>query len=254
MLTLFKTCYYHYQVHAWLNINMKLYKQLIALIVCSPFLLSCGNTDTGAKRIVLGTSNIVYIPNILQFSLPFVVQVTRDSEHPAPGAVVAITIKPVRYFKGVFSPFDSDGDGAADLWSLGLGYTASCAAEDSNNNSVLDSGEDINNNGRLEPTYPVTVDSDPSLTPTVTLGTGTIITNQDGFGYFVVTYPQSEGRWTRIEVTATAQVTGTEENEVYTLTLPGLAADLVYVPTNPVYPPGGTTSRYGSSAVCTDDL
>lgn len=219
----------------------------LALIIGSTLLISCGE-DSGPKRIVLGTGNDMYVPNDQQYSLPFVVQVTRADEHPAAGAAVEITIKPVRYFKGSFDPADSDGDLVDDAWLLG--YTAACDAEDANNDGVLNAGEDINGNGRLEPTYPGTVDSHPELTPTVTPGTGRIVTNEDGFGYFVVTYPQSEAVWTRIEITATAQVTGTEENEVYTITLPLVGDDLVY----PISPPGGATSRYGSSAVCTDDL
>lgn len=230
---------------------MKISLRLFTLIIISFLIVSCGE-DGGTKRIVLGTSNKLYTPNILQYSLPFVVQVTKDDEHPAPGSVVDITIRPVRYFKGGYTPIDSDGDLVDDLWSLG--YAASCAAEDADNNSVLNTGEDINGNGRLEPTYPGTVDSHPELLPTVNPGTGRITTNADGFGYFVVTYPQSEASWTRIEITATAQVTGTEENEVYTFTLPVLAEELVYDPTNPVSPPGGSTSRYGTSAVCTDAL
>ncbi|MBI3188167.1 MAG: hypothetical protein HYZ31_09945 [Gammaproteobacteria bacterium] len=220
--------------------------RITALLICST-LLSCGSED-GAKRIVLGTGNDVYAPNELQYSLPFVVQVTRDGELPAPGATVKITIKPLRYFKGGYLAVDSDADGTDDAWSLS--YSASCVAEDVNNNGVRDPGEDINGNVRLDPTYPGTVGAHLSLAPTVTPGTGTIVTDDSGFGYFVVTYPKSESMWTNIQLTATAQVTGTEENEIISFTLPVAIDDLAY----PVSPPGGSTSRYGTSAICTDDL
>jgi hypothetical protein len=226
-------------------------RPLFISLLCCGLVTGCG-TDNGPKRIVLGTPNVLYVPNDLQYSLPFVVQVTRDSEHPAGGAIVDITVKPVSYYKGIYTPVDSDGDGTDDLW--GLIYSTNCAAEDANDNGVLDGGEDINADGRLEPTYPGTVDSHPDLTPTVNPGTGRIVTDENGYGYFVITYPQSEANWTRIEITATANVTGTEENEVYTITLPILAEDLVYNPSDPVTPPGGTSSRYGTSALCTDNL
>lgn len=233
------------------ELDMTKFSYPIALIISSTLLISCGE-DNGPKRIVMGTGNTLYVTNSLQYSIPLVVQVTRDDEHPAPGAIVEITIKPVRYFKGGYTPIDTDADATDDAWSLG--YTMGCDAEDINNDGILDAGEDVNGNGRLEPTYPGTVDSHPELLPTVTPGTGHIVTNSDGFGYFVVTYPQSEANWTRIEITATAQVTGTEENEVYTITLPIIAGELAYDPTNPVTPPGGSGSRYGSSGVCTDNL
>jgi hypothetical protein len=227
---------------------MKTLYPVLAVCLSSCLLVSCGDSDNGPKRIVLGTTNILYTPNDLQYSLPFVVQVTRDDEHPASGARVDITIKPVRYFKGGYIPADTDGDNIDDAWALT--YTTSCIAEDVNNNSQLDAGEDLNANGSLEPTYPGTVDEHPELSPTVTQGTGYIVTNTSGFGYFVVTYPKSEANWTRIEITATAQVDGTEENETYTITLPILVDDLIY----PISPPGSSVSRYGSSAVCTDAL
>lgn len=219
----------------------------VLILLASILVVSCGE-DSGAKRIVLGTGNTLYTPNEQQYSFPFVVQVTRDDENPAPGAIVDISVKPVRYFKGAWVADDSDNDGEDDRWLLT--YSATCDAEDINNNSELDAGEDVNGNGRLEPTYPGTVDSHPELTPTVTAGTGRIVTNEDGFGYFVITYPQSEAVWTRIEITATATVTGTEENEVYTITLPIVDDDVSY----PNALPGGNNSRYGTSAVCTDDL
>ena len=249
--TLNKTCYYHLQLHAWFVNYMKNFSQLLALIIGSTFLLSCGSED-GAKRIVLGTSNILYATNSLQYSKPFVVQVTRDAEHPAPGAVVDISIRPLRYFKGGYMPVDTDADFINDTWSLN--QTVGCPAEDINNNSIREPGEDINNNLRLDPTYPGTVDVHPDLLPTITPGIGRIITNSNGFGYFTVTYPQSEASWTEIEITVKANVTGTEETEYSVFILPVLVDELAYDPAIPVAPPGGSTSRYGSSFVCTDAL
>jgi hypothetical protein len=229
---------------------MKNYTLLISLIVSSTILLSCGDDDDGAKRIVLGTSNKIFITNSLQYSLPFVVQVTRDAEHPAPGAIIDISIKPLFYLKGSYIPADTDSDGINDYWDIT--YTSYCAAEDANNNSIRDPGEDINNNSRLDPTYPGTVDIHPDLTPTITPGTGRIITDQNGFGYFSVTYPQSEANWTEILITAKANVSGTEETESYITILPVLVDELTYDPAREVPPPGGETSRYGISTVCTD--
>jgi hypothetical protein len=226
---------------------MKILTTLCTISLSSLLLTACGS-ENGPKRIVLGTTNVLYTPTELQYSKPFVVQVTRENEHPAAGANVTITVVPVRYFKGEYSGVDTDNDMVLDAW--GLFYSAGCAAEDINLNSILDPGEDINGNGRLEPTFAATVDSHPTLLPTVTQGTGSLVTNQDGFGYFVITYPRSEANWSQVQLTATANVDGTEKNEIYTATLSLLAEDLTY----PYSPPGGVNSRYGISAFCTDAL
>ncbi|TNF37859.1 MAG: hypothetical protein EP315_02025 [Gammaproteobacteria bacterium] len=200
-------------------------------------------------RIVLGTTNTLYSSeDELQYSAPFVVQVTRENEQPAAGALVEITAKPTFYFKGGWAEVDTNGDTITDAWSLA--YSVVCPAEDANNNGSIDAGEDINNNGRLEPTHPGTIAPHPVSTPTVSPGTGRIFTNNEGFGYFVITYPKSEALWTRIEITAKTDVTGTEESDVISYTLGLTDEDVVY----PLAPSSGVTSRYGTSINCTDDL
>lgn len=221
----------------------------LSLLLCSCALAACGSSDEDAVRITLGAADSLLTLNELQYQQAFVVQVTDANMNPAPGTKVTITARSLQYFKGSYVPYDSSGDGTADRWAVT--YTASCAAEDSNHNGVLETGEDINNNGYLEPTNPITISAHPSETPTISAGTGELVTDDSGFGYFVTTYPKSQALWTRVRLTASADVAGTENNEIYDFTLFVLESDISNLL---VSPPGGTASRYGTSASCTDDL
>lgn len=230
---------------------MKHHHFISSLFVCtlSFVLAACGSSEEDASRITLGAADTLLTLNPLQYQQAFVVQVTDENMNPAPFTKVTITARTLQYFKGQYVPFDSDGDGTADRWAAS--YSAICSAEDSNNNGVLDAGEDINNNGFLEPTNPITISAHPSETPTIISGTGELVTDNSGFGYFVATYPKSEALWTRVRLTATADVSGTENTENYSFTLFVLVEDISDLLTSP---PGGTRSRYGTSANCTDDL
>lgn len=209
----------------------------------------CGSDDTDATRIVLGTSNDLLVPNILQYQAPFVVQVTDSNGNPASATKITITLRPLQYFKGQYQPNDVDGDGNDDQWSPV--YSAVCAAEDANNNGILEAGEDINGNSALEPTNPATIAPHPSETPTVAAGTGKLTTDSSGFGYFVVTYPTSEAKWVNLRLTASAEVSGTESAETYDFNLAVAIDDINDLS---ISPPGGQNSKYGISAVCTDTL
>lgn len=198
----------------------------------------------------------MYEENIVQYSLPIVVQVTRNDERAAPNVTVEIKARPTVYYKGVWYKEDSDTDGTPDRW--GVSVSAICPVEDINNNSNLDPGEDINNNGTLEPTYAVTINEHPGLTPTVNPVTGRILTDETGFGYFVITYPKSEGKWSGIVITATAKVDGTEEAATFALTLPVLVDDVtdlsIAPPGNfdvvpPIAGPYGSAG-YGGGGLC----
>ena len=68
-----------------------------------------------------------------------------------------------------------------------------CAAEDANGNGKLDAGEDTNGNGKLDPQNPAVISADDT---TPTLESGYITTDENGFGYFALVYPQSNATWT----------------------------------------------------------
>jgi hypothetical protein len=238
---------------------MKKTTHLLTLIITSTLLISCGS-DNGPKRIVIGTGNDMYEDNDVQYSLPMVVQVTRDDEHAAANVLVKLTAHPVSYFKGTWIEYDSDADGTPDIWWPDADTTSTtlqdfeCASEDANHNSYLEVGEDINGNGTLEPTHTSTINAHPSLTPTVVSTTGQLVTDSTGNGYFVLTYPKSEALWSRVEVSAEVSVDGTEDTETYTLILPVLRDDVTDLT---IAPPGGFSGHvgpYGAVNNCANPL
>lgn len=220
----------------------------LLLVTALVILLNACGSGGGADRIVLGRTNEIIVPTSLQYQDQFVVQVTDVDGLPIPSAIVTITLNNMQYRKGTFVLSDTDGDGQVDSWVANA--SATCTAEDTNNNAVLDPGEDINGNGTLEPTNPATVDAHPSLSPTFDPGTNQIITDDQGFGYFVITYPKSEAPWVRVRITATTSVSGTEDAATFNEVLPVLLDDVL----NTDVAPPGTPSPYGTSANCTDAL
>ena len=196
----------------------------------------------------MGTTNVlVSSAGDLQYQLPFTVQVTSTEGTPAPFVAVSFTARPTSYQKGYYQAIDTDvpTDGTPDEWQAT--YTATCNVEDSNYNGLIDSGEDINGNYVLDPTNPATVSSHPTLTPTIENIDGRLVTDEDGFGYFVLTYPPSEAYWVSIRLIATAP--NNSQREIYDLTLPALDADLSNID---ISPPGGINGKYGAASVCTD--
>ena len=221
--------------------------RLLPVVLACLLLNACGSTQD-ADRIVLGRTNEMLVPNVLQYQDQFVVQVTDTDGFPIPSSIVTITLRNLQYRKGTMVLADTNADGEVDQWvSL---PTATCTAEDTNNNAVLDAGEDINLNGTLEPTNPATVDAHPSLTPTFDPGTNEIVTDDQGYGYFVITYPKSEGLWVQVEINAKTDVAGTENLETYKELLPISLEDAL----NLEVQPAGVISNYGTSANCTDAL
>ena len=221
---------------------------LLSILFSLSFLSGCGS-DESAARIVLGDGNFILLPDgDLQYQKAFVVQVTDLDGVAVPNVSVTMSLRNVNYRKGTYSAVDVDTDGTADLWGIVPATITTCTLEDTNNNGVLDAGEDINGNGTLEPTNPASIIEHPSLTPTITGSTGKLVTDDNGFGYFVLAYPKSEAGWSTIDITATAEVLGTEENEIMRFTLSAASDDL----TDLTVSPPGYASPYGTAAVCTD--
>lgn len=226
-----------------------MYKKAYLLLLPLVMLLSGCGSDDGASRIVVGPSKVLLLPNSLQYEQGFVVQVTDNQGNPAPFAIVQVEMVPVQYFKGSYIGVDTDGDSVADEWSIS--YSASCDAEDANHNGVLETGEDINGNGSLEPTNPATLAQHPEEIPTFAAGSDRIITDSSGFGFFSVTYPVAQAFWSRMQLTVSSDVSGTEENEDYSFILAVATGDIDNFPDTP---PGGTRSPYGVSANCADSI
>jgi len=222
---------------------MNVLKKIITPLAFCLFLTACAG-DEDASRIVIGDSNIIHELNELQYQWPFVIQVSDIDGNPAPYTRVTLTVKPIFYGVGEYY-VSSDG------WALNFDPASSnplsvyCKAEDLNNNAVLDTGEDVNGSGILEPTNSSTLAAHPDLLPTLVAGSNILITDEFGFGYFSLTYPKSEGNWSSFKITAEATVSGTENKATLEGRLPVSREDLS---DTSILPPGGIDSAYGLAA------
>lgn len=221
-------------------------KRLITITLLS-FLAGCAEEDGGERdsRVVLSAGDTIIPLNDLQYQLPLVVQVADSDGSPQANAQVKINLTTTGYMKGYYSHLDLDvpPDATTDKWVKVDNFY--CPAEDTNNNVRLDAGEDINGNGLLEPETP-NVTSHPSLTPTLTEGTSTIITDSNGFGYFSITYPKEEASWVIVKITATTSGGLSENSDVYEVPLFVSLDDL-----DPADdPPAFVYSPYGFTADC----
>jgi len=181
------------------------FKDLFKLsLIVSVMLLQQGcssDDDSRTSKVVLGVSDKISALNELQYQYAVVVQVAELDGAPIPNATVSLTLKATGYYKGEYFPIDTSvpADFIADEW--GQFVTVTCAAEDANNNGVLDAGEDINFNGLIDPHIP-SITPDLSEEPTLIPGTQRLVTDDSGFGYFTITYPKAEGTWVDIEISA----------------------------------------------------
>lgn len=149
-----------------------------------------------AVSVVIGSGDkIETTAQDIKYRYRYAVTVRDKDGLPVKGAVVSVTAQPTRYFKGVWGLTSSTGTERAQTVS------ASCSAEDVNNNNVLDTGEDTNGDGILTPEKAqiVTIIED-----------GVNETNSQGIVYVIAEHNKSHATWFEYTLTATAAVTGTE--------------------------------------------
>jgi hypothetical protein len=217
---------------------------LVFILACSS---SCDSEDDG-NRILIGNSNTIFELGELQYQEQFALQVSDPQGSPSPNATVTIKLTPVTYNKGQYVPKDIDdpADGTPDAWDPEVSVV--CDSEDTNGNGALDAGEDVNGNGILDPDVP-TLTAHPENIPTISPGTNIVITDDNGFGYFAITYPKSEGAWSSILVTAEVSDGLPGNTAKYTLGLRVLIKDISDLT---IDPPGGGPSPYGTASTCSD--
>ena len=215
----------------------------VFLISSTLYLASCGSDET-ASRIVIGTGQVISEYTAQQYQMPFSVQVSDINGMGVNNQEVNISVSPSSYTKGYWQL-----NMGADEWETV--QRVDCINEDSNLNGSLETGEDINSNGKLDPTNPVTIGPHPTDTPT--LVNGKLMTNEYGSASFSIIYPKTESQWVTVKLTASTKVTGTESSDSITFRLLSSLSDMQSVST---VPPGGIyTSKYGSTNTsCLDDL
>lgn len=226
-----------------LNRSKKSLALAFILACCS----SCDSEDNG-NRVLIGNANSMFELGELQYQEQFAVQVSDPNGAPSPNASVTIKLKPVTYNKGQYVPQDVNDppDGTPDRWVPVI--SAVCDSEDTNGNGALDAGEDVNANGTLDPDVP-TLTGHPDKTPTITPGSNVLITDDNGFGYFAITYPKSEGAWSSILVTADVSDGLPGNTATYNLDLRVLTKDISDLT---IDPPSGGPSPYGTASNCAD--
>ena len=219
-------------------------------------------TVGGVKLFVrLGTDNTIekVAPNYIQKWSAFV---TDAGGNPVPGASVQFLLRvrqdvafdPVRtgdaaYVTRFLMRDVNPPPGMAQSVDYGFfkGYwyvagriwlqqiTARCFNEDVNYNGILDPGEDLSRDGKLQPGNAFSVIQ-------------TAQTNSSGFALAEIVYPQDRAKWIAVTLKATALVAGTEASESATFVLPIAASDV----DDPLAVPPGQLSPYGQSSSCAD--
>jgi hypothetical protein len=186
----------------------------------------------------IGTGNEIDEPNTAQYRKEWVVQVTDAQGNGVDQVDVSLSVLSVRYWDGTRVWLDPPG-----VWATRIGIealpAAGCPDEDVNRNGVLDPGEALNNNTRIEAGNIVTAVAQAG-------GGSTVTTDQNGFALIDVYYPQEYAYWLEVTLEARTTVQGTEFAESTTFIPPGSTEDFSSEDTAPP----GLTSPFGTDGNC----
>jgi len=183
----------------------------------------------------IGTNELIIV-NELTYVKKFVVSVVDAAGVAKPDVNLVVSVDLPQYRKGFYVL-------AGDTWvkagGLPSGDTAICANEDTNRNGVLELGEDMNGNQRLDPGK-----SDVSVSLLQTK------TRADGTAELQLQYAKSFATWVDAKITVSASgVSGTEGRATY-LVAP-VAADAASIKNKDVAP-AYVLSPYGVAASCSN--
>jgi|GEM_PF-1295359 len=169
-----------------------------------------------AVRIVFGHDELISESSPF-YEKTFGVIVTDNAGNPVAGKQIDFTVTPTHYLKGYLVYYEE-----AAQWGLPYVTDASgnyvevvdqCVSEDIDKDGSLDSNEDYNGNGNLEPTNATTI-------------IGNSVTDASGQATVKISYLQNHAWWGRIELTAQVTVDGTEYIQKINMKLPVLASDV----------------------------
>jgi hypothetical protein len=186
--------------------------------------------------ISLGTGNTILTPNTTQYQDPWVIQMTDAQGNGVDLVNLTVSVLSERYWDGTRAWNGS-------IWETAPGLEAlpplGCPDEDINRNGVLDPGEDLNGNRRIEAGNIATVSAH-------TIGGSTVTTDNNGFAFVDVFYPKQFAYWLEVTLEARASVQGTEFSKRATFLLPGAALDF----NDSKNAPPGLTSPFGTDGIC----
>ncbi len=164
------------------------------------------------------------------YSMSLVVQVVDASNQPITGSTVVGSIDIPRFYRGNYGV--SGGKWAPGVYNDNTLTTVvagrqSCDNEDVNRNNVMESAEDVNGSGALEP-FKASV----TIAPTTT---GSNVTDSFGKAYFTLQYGENYASWEDVVLTFTTTVEGTEGHASYPTGLPVPASTLSAVTVDPPF-------------------
>jgi len=153
-------------------------------------------TAASAVSVSIGTDGTIGAEAVssLKYAKRFVVTVVDQQGRPVLGATVDPRVEMVSFDKGYI---------VRDTTSFEVTGTnrVTCAAEDRNNNDILDAGEDINGDGVLTP---------PRSVVTIVPTDGRYTTDATGSVIFELQYPKDYATWIVPALVVKASVTGSE--------------------------------------------
>ncbi|MFT0772329.1 Ig-like domain-containing protein [Psychrobacter aquimaris] len=172
------------------------------------------------------------------------ISVLNSTGKPAINQPVSINLNPSSYGKGqwgVFRNITLD----RNVWDR-VPYT-SCSNEDTNNNGILDLGEDVNGNGQLDPINVVAV-LDKDGNEVGSSQNFNFITDSAGKVDFSIRYPKEYAEWYQAKVTVNTNVDGSESQQSRLISFPVLIDDVdISVPTRPNW-----VSPFGTNPSCSN--
>jgi hypothetical protein len=177
----------------------------------------------------IGTNELIIV-NELTYMKKFLVSVVDSAGRALPDVDLVVSLDLTDYRKGFYAL-------VGDAWAKQTNHL--CTNEDTNRNGVLESGEDADSDGRLDPGK-----SDVSVSLLQSK------TRADGTAELQILYAKSFGSWVDVKITVAASgVSGTEGRAVYVVApIPVDAASIK----NKEVPPAYQTSPYGQVADCTN--
>ncbi|WP_372887281.1 Ig-like domain-containing protein [Psychrobacter sp.] len=165
------------------------------------------------------------------------ISVLNSTGKPAINQPVSINLNPSSYIKGEFfvginQILDKVWDRRALLFPIvtdpaadRYGFPVSCNNEDTNNNGILDIGEDVNGNGQLDPINVAAV-LDKDGNEVNSSQNFNFTTDQFGKVDFSIRYPKEYAEWYKAKVTVNTSVDGSESQQSRTIGFPVLIDDV----------------------------
>lgn len=177
--------------------------------------ITIGGTG-GSVAIGTGTEIIEDEDNNAVYNLPMSVEVADSDGNPVAGSNTSLSLWPLLYHSGVY--YDEDPTPSIRCAKYVSGTMAN---EDLDEDLILDQppaavfNEDINADGMLTP-------------PNSSAGTipSTVITNEQGVGYFENTYLKAYANWVTVRARGATKVMGTETQGSLSFLLPAVRQEM----------------------------